>query len=363
MRRIGYAGLGAATLALLLHSWSSAQSPPRSAPSRQSGVEATQSPSSARAATATPAAGRPSPNTIARPRDGVQHPDLDAAWQKHNDAVAQVSERIRAAITKQFDASTAAGDLDEAAKWQTISENFATDGDLPIDPATKSVVSFSATDLRGAREDLTEAYESLVKRLTMERKLPEAKAVRSELVAVLKTLSPSPVNRASRGTGQRAPRKPWENGRNWICLSSTPEEFKSHWSQGDNRGSVYYDPKTKTISIDSPWELGCVKFKGRWKEFYFEIATSKTSFGNLDMLINSVTFKLGSAAEKFPQGVPALVTYDAGTRVATVSFAGQPISQATVLDEEFQSSFECVLRSGGGQNAKVQLRELRLLAE
>lgn len=179
-------------------------------------------------------------------------------------------------------------------------------------------------------------------------------------------LGDAPERAAKPDVNDRAkalPRKPWEDGRKWVSLASNPDEFQKFWVPGDKRGSVFFDPNTHAINIDSPWDLGGLKVPAKWTEFYFEIATAKTSFGNLDMRINDVTFHLGPAAEKFPQGVAGLVKYDPDTRVATVYFAEEPVAKATVLNDKWLNAFECALHSGGGGNAKLQLRDLHLLCE
>lgn len=118
--------------------------------------------------------------TIARPADGVEHPDLDKAWADYEAAVAKVTEFIKAAIAKQFDAATAKGDLDAAEKWQTTLEKFENAGEMPAAKEMKTAVAAALTDYRKAREELIKAYESVVTALTMEKKIGEAKAVREE---------------------------------------------------------------------------------------------------------------------------------------------------------------------------------------
>ena len=75
--------------------------------------------------------------TVTRPKDGVQHPDLDKAWADYDAAVTKAAEGIRAAINKQFDAATAKGDLDAAEKWQVLGEKFEKAGELPAETETK----------------------------------------------------------------------------------------------------------------------------------------------------------------------------------------------------------------------------------
>jgi hypothetical protein len=126
-------------------------------------------------------AGPKSPaGTASRPKDGVQHPDLDKAWAEYDAKVAKAAESIKVAISKQFDAATAKGDLDMAEKWQVIGDKFEKAGEVPLERETKSVVIAALADYKQAKEDLMKMYESVVKGLTMEKKIVEAKAVRSE---------------------------------------------------------------------------------------------------------------------------------------------------------------------------------------
>lgn len=118
----------------------------------------------------------------ARPKEGVRHPDLDKAWADYDSAVAKVTESIRAAIGKQFDAATDKGDLAAAEKWQVALEKFEKADELPTEKETKAAASAAATDAKQAREELTKAYEAVVKSLTTEKKIAEAKRVRDELL-------------------------------------------------------------------------------------------------------------------------------------------------------------------------------------
>jgi len=135
-------------------------------------------------AKATHAAPKRPAGTTARPNHGVQHPVLDNAWAEYEAAVGKVADVIRAAISKQFDTATAKGDLDAAEKWLTIGENFEKAGELPTENEIKVTVSAAVADYKKAREELTKGYESVVKALTMEKKIAEAKAARNEMEAV-----------------------------------------------------------------------------------------------------------------------------------------------------------------------------------
>ena len=118
--------------------------------------------------------------TVARPEDGVQHPDLDKAWADYDAVVSKVTESVKAAIANQFDAATAKGDLDAAEKWQKAQEKFEKAGEVPAETEAKAAVNAAVADYKKAKDDLAKAYESVVKSLTMEKKITEAKAVREE---------------------------------------------------------------------------------------------------------------------------------------------------------------------------------------
>ncbi len=123
---------------------------------------------------------------ITRPKDGVQHPDLDRAWEEYEAAVSKAAEGIRSAIAKQFHAATEKGDLDSAEKWQAAEEQFERAGALPTATAMKIPVNAAVSEYRKARDDLVKAYDTVVKALTVGKDIPAAKKVREES-ALLKT--------------------------------------------------------------------------------------------------------------------------------------------------------------------------------
>ena len=132
-----------------------------------------------------PAAVTPLPNgrvqgLVTRPKDGVQHPDLDKAWADYDKVMARVAEAIRDALNKQFDTATAKGDLDAAEKWQIALEKFEKAGGFPAERETKASVGAAVADYKKARDGLAKAYEAVVKTLTMEKKIAEAKNARQE---------------------------------------------------------------------------------------------------------------------------------------------------------------------------------------
>lgn len=118
--------------------------------------------------------------TVARPQDGVQHLDLDVAWAEYDAVVSQAADGIKAVIAKQFDVATQKGDLDAAEKWQAALEKFEKAGEVPAEAEVNAIVKAAVTDYKKAKDKLAKTYESLVKNLTTEKKIAEAKAARDE---------------------------------------------------------------------------------------------------------------------------------------------------------------------------------------
>jgi hypothetical protein len=122
--------------------------------------------------------------TVKRPKDGVQHPDLDEAWADYEATVKAVFETLRSSVAEQFEAAAAKGDLDAAERWQSIADAFRETGEVPVQQETMTILSAAAADYKKAREELGKAYEAVVKALTMEKRIAEAKVVRDESRAI-----------------------------------------------------------------------------------------------------------------------------------------------------------------------------------
>ena len=149
--------------------------------------------------------------SLVRPKSGEKHPDLDQAWDDYGSAIDSAHAQIRTAITKQFDAATAEGDLDAAEKWQTALSTFDSSGAVPSDPAIKTPARDADTNARKAREQLTEAYDALVKSLTREKNVKQAKAVRDEMRAIAASsqrAAPEPAPNGNRKEAQMRPAPP-----------------------------------------------------------------------------------------------------------------------------------------------------------
>jgi hypothetical protein len=125
-------------------------------------------------------AGRPQ-GSLVRPTDAVKHPALDKAWAEHDAAVARAGEAIKAAISEQFDAVTAEGDLEAAEKWEAVKNQFESTGQLPDDSRTDAAVVAAVAEYWEAQGELAKAYAVAIKELTVQKKIAEAKAVREEL--------------------------------------------------------------------------------------------------------------------------------------------------------------------------------------
>lgn len=173
--------------------------------------------------------------TLVRPKDGVQHPDLDKAWADYDTAGTKAAEGIRAAINKQFDAAAAKGDLDAAEKWQAALEKFEKAGEVPAESETKAAVSSAASEYKKAREELSKVYETVMKNLTMEKKIADAKAVRGEWLA----MSEDKKEEATTSTASSIAEKATGELQKVVFLSDLEEQMVSvtagwGWSFGKN---------------------------------------------------------------------------------------------------------------------------------
>ena len=124
--------------------------------------------------------------TVTRPMPGVQHPELDKAWDTYDAIVAKSGDGIRAAISKQFDAATEKGDLDAAEKWQATLDAFENKGTIPFQSELKSAMDEFFTDLAMARGELVAVYGAVEIALTKDKNLAVARAVRAEAIELSK---------------------------------------------------------------------------------------------------------------------------------------------------------------------------------
>jgi len=117
----------------------------------------------------------------ARPKDSVQHPDLDAAWAEYDEQIETAAKAIEQAIEKELNAAAAAGDLDAALKWKTAGEQFKKDGRIPEGmEGAKPQGRPKPRLVAEARGRLAKAYEAVEKELVKSLDLEKAKQVRSE---------------------------------------------------------------------------------------------------------------------------------------------------------------------------------------
>lgn len=214
-------------------------------------------------------AGRPQ-GSLVRPSDGVQHPDLDKAWAAYDEAAAKIAQSVKAAIAKQFDAATDKGDLDGAEKWQAIGLRFEEAGVLPAETEIKGVVSTAVASHKKASEELNRAYAAVVKSLTVEKKIAEAKAVRSEsqlLIAEMQASDvpedtvPDRVQRPTVAHGLLGEYFSDSSGRNKV-YAQTDEVLSFDWGRGAPKGLPPDDFFVRWSGFVVPPQTGEYRFAG-----------------------------------------------------------------------------------------------------
>ena len=172
---------------------------------------------------------------VARPKDGVQHPDLDAAWTEYDKQIETAAKAIEQSIERELSKAAKAGDLDAALKWKTAGEQFKKAGRIPEgmegtkpqgrpkprptkqNPSQQSLV----VEAQGRLEKVYEAVEKeLVKSLDLEK----AKQVRSERESL------APVG----GNSAPAPLVVVIEAKNYKA-ASPKAAFVGSWQNDDNK--------------------------------------------------------------------------------------------------------------------------------
>ncbi len=139
-----------------------------------------------------------------RPENGVADVALDKAWADYRQQVSIAADEVRDALNAQFDAATDKGDLEEAEKWQAVIEAFEANGMLGGDKSTRAAVANAQKQLMEAEKELIAAYGEVIKSLTKQKKINEAKAVRAERdLVVAAPRIPSDQAKNASGSGIR----------------------------------------------------------------------------------------------------------------------------------------------------------------
>jgi hypothetical protein len=146
----------------------------------------------------------------------------------------------------------------------------------------------------------------------------------------------------------------------WTQLFGTVEGVARHWRKGDNRGNFSYEPSTRTISVDSPYDLGTVVYNESWKAFEFDIRATKLSFGQFDVMLNNNTLKLGASVLGKDEWKHVRVEFDSSTRTLRALVENKVVTKATVLTGRITNRLQCKFSSSGGQNAVLDLRNLKI---
>lgn len=132
---------------------------------------------------------------VARPKESVQHPDLDAAWAEYDKEMDAVAQSVETAIEQNLNAAAAAGDLDASLRWKAAGEQFQKDGQIPeefdetkADGRLKTKPQKPGISPRSriaeAKTRLAAAYEAVEKSLVKSHSLEKAQQARAEREAL-----------------------------------------------------------------------------------------------------------------------------------------------------------------------------------
>ena len=151
---------------------------------------------------------------------------------------------------------------------------------------------------------------------------------------------------------------------NFTELLNSQESFLTYFRQGDDRGEFFYDAQAATLRSSGPYELARFQVGRRWTEIQFEIKVSALSFGSFNVQLtngtNQYVIKLDGALAVGPNWRTVRIAYDEVTRTLNAFIDGVQSKQASVVATNWNSSFDCTLASGGGQNAIITLRNARV---
>jgi len=124
---------------------------------------------------------KPPAGTVVRPRDGVQHPDLDKAWADYDSMVTKAATALREAMIAQRQEAREAGDLPAAKRYRDMLEDFDKKGALPRDDRslTKQVAAAQEA-FQTAAGNLQKTYKAVVVALVKDTTIDESEAVSVE---------------------------------------------------------------------------------------------------------------------------------------------------------------------------------------
>jgi hypothetical protein len=118
---------------------------------------------------------------VVRPKGGIRRPELDKAWAEYDAVVTKAAEGLRAALSKQFDAATAKGDLEAASRLQESRKRFEQRGEMPRDKEATGAVASARSSFAKANAALKRAYKELTESITKEKRIDDARLVDGEM--------------------------------------------------------------------------------------------------------------------------------------------------------------------------------------
>lgn len=157
----------------------------------------------------------------------------------------------------------------------------------------------------------------------------------------------------------------------WVSLLGSEAQFRQHWKQGDNRGSVLYDQQNHSLDISSVWELGSLNYEGSWRLCYFQLEISDLSSGRFDVQVNNHTVPLGDIIGNSRGRFDVVLQFSAknGTLTAHVvdfsrlSMASKSVTVVSKDLPNWAKFFHCTFRSDGGGRAKLKILKADLTEE
>jgi hypothetical protein len=145
----------------------------------------------------------------------------------------------------------------------------------------------------------------------------------------------------------------------WVPVFDSIDDFQKRW--GRKAQAVSFEPKSKVVRVDGAWDLGQIEFPGEWRELSFDVRVEKLAFNNFDLNVGGYALKIGEAFKgRVPAEATVRVGFDEAAKQLYAAIGTKRVAEATVTSDAWQKKLVCRISSGGGQDAKMVIGNVRV---
>jgi hypothetical protein len=164
-----------------------------------------------------------------------------------------------------------------------------------------------------------------ITKVRVEKRIAEVESNTEAPPALATTTPPAKVGPIGPKQFSQPMQRAWAtffNSANWNSLLSSQEGFQQYWQQSNNGGTVFYDPRNRSLRINSAGVLGGILVEGPWATFscdfdlmQFGSRDANGKVGQFEIVVNDVAIPIG---EHLQAGLNSFAfTFDPQTRVFT----------------------------------------------